>query len=50
LIENGTVPKQFYTEKKYKVALQMEYDWNLQAFKNLEEELNNKGLILPEIK
>ena len=50
LIENGTVPKQFCTEKKYKVALHMEYDHNLQAFKNLEEELENKGLKLPEIK
>jgi hypothetical protein len=50
LIEKGQVPKQFCTEKKYKVGLKMEYDWKLEAFINLDKQLQNKGLTLPEIK
>ena len=50
LIENGVVPRQIYTEKKYKVVVQMEYDWNLQAFKNLEKQFQDKGLTLPAIR
>lgn len=38
------------TECKYKVVAKMEYDWNIKEFKQLEEELKRKGLILPEVK
>lgn len=43
--------KQFAkTECKYNVAINMEYDWNIEEFKQLEEELKKKGLVLPEVR
>lgn len=38
------------TECKYKILAKMSYDWNIQEFKDLEEELKRKGLILPEVR
>lgn len=38
------------TECKYKVEVKMEYDWSVPEFKQLEEELSRKGLVLPEIR
>lgn len=38
------------TECKYKIVAKMGYDWNMQEFKDLEEELKRKGLILPEVR
>jgi len=49
-IENGKRPKNTCTEKLFKVDLKLGYDYNNPAFKNLEEELKNKGLVLPEIR
>ena len=46
-----TMPKEFAkTECKYNVAVNMEYDWDIAEFKQLEEELKRKGLVLPEVR
>lgn len=38
------------TECKYKVVAKMQYDWNIDEFRQLEEELKRKKLVLPEVK
>ena len=38
------------TECKYKVVVKMQYDWNIDEFRQLEEELKRKKLLLPEVK
>jgi hypothetical protein len=48
---NKSLPAAFvrHTECKYKLVVNLSFDFNIPEFKQLEEELARKGLVLPKI-